>query len=112
MTASADVGEGEMKSDREIAQKFAKEFNEWVIDTADLHWTECNDDIMFEDTITAAAATAREEGRRDMRKQLKAKIDNRLSNHLVEMHPGWDDSIVGLNEAWDIVRAVFTELPQ
>jgi hypothetical protein len=53
----------EQMNDREIAQKFAKEFNEWVIDTADF-WTECNDDVIC------------------------------------------------LNETGDIVRAVFTELPQ
>jgi regulator of replication initiation timing len=43
------------------------------------------------------------------RKALKDRIDRRLDNYLCEMKEGYDDSIVGFNEAWDIVRAVFAE---
>lgn len=41
---------------------------------------------------------------------VKDKIDMRLNNRLCEMKPDYDDSIVGFNEAWDIVRNVFTEI--
>ncbi len=44
-----------------------------------------------------------------MIERLKNKIDSRLDDHLGEMKPNYDDSIVGFNEAWDIVRAVFKE---
>lgn len=41
--------------------------------------------------------------------RIRDRIAARLNNHLCEMKPGYDDSIVGFNEAWDIVRAVFDE---
>ncbi len=41
--------------------------------------------------------------------QLKDKIDCRLNDCLCEMKGGYDDSIVGFNEAWDIVRAILKE---
>ena len=44
------------------------------------------------------------------RKRLKDRIDLLLNNHLVEMREGYDDSIVGFNEAWDIVRSVFADM--
>lgn len=40
---------------------------------------------------------------------LKRRIDARLNDYLVEMRPGYDDSITGFNEAWDIVRKAFAE---
>lgn len=42
-------------------------------------------------------------------RQIKDKISTRLNNHLCEMKPDYDDSIVGFNEAWDIVRKTFEE---
>ncbi len=39
--------------------------------------------------------------------ELKEQIDARLNDHLCEMKEGYDDSIVGFNEAWDIVREIF-----
>ena len=41
--------------------------------------------------------------------RLKFGIDSRLNDQLIEMKPGWDDSITGFNTAWDIVREVFKE---
>src|SRR6185312_6128189 len=41
--------------------------------------------------------------------RLKQRLDARLNNHLCDMRGGYDDSIVGFNEAWDIVRAIFAE---
>ena len=41
---------------------------------------------------------------------LRGRISTRLNNHLCEMQEGYDDSIVGFNEAWDIVRAAFAEV--
>lgn len=40
---------------------------------------------------------------------LRDRIDNALNNHLCKMKEGYDDSIVGFNEAWDIVRKIFRE---
>ena len=40
-------------------------------------------------------------------KRVFDKISTRLNNVLCEMKPNYDDSIVGFNEAWDIMRAVF-----
>jgi len=41
---------------------------------------------------------------------VKSTADHRLNNVLCEMKKGYDDSIVGFNEAWDIVRNAFSEL--
>jgi len=40
---------------------------------------------------------------------LKARIDSRLDNYLCEMKSGYDDSITGFNECWDLVRKAFVE---
>lgn len=40
---------------------------------------------------------------------LKDRIATRLNDCLCEMKPGYDDSIVGFNEAWDIVRKTIDE---
>lgn len=49
------------------------------------------------------------EGWCDATARLRSTIDLRSNNHLCEMKPGYDDSIVGFNEAWDIARAVLAE---
>jgi hypothetical protein len=41
--------------------------------------------------------------------RIKARIDVRLNDCLCEMRPGYDDSITGFNEAWDIVRKILNE---
>jgi len=41
--------------------------------------------------------------------RLKEKINLRLNNRLCEIEQGLDDSVVGFNEAWNIVRAAFAE---
>jgi hypothetical protein len=41
--------------------------------------------------------------------RLKNSINIRLNDWLCEMKPGYDDSIVGFNEAWDIVRNAFKD---
>lgn len=41
--------------------------------------------------------------------RLKDKIDTQLNNCLCEMKEGYDDSITGFNEAWDIIRKIFDE---
>lgn len=40
---------------------------------------------------------------------VKGRIDARLNDYLCEMKPGYDDSIAGFNEAWDVMRDIFTE---
>lgn len=39
----------------------------------------------------------------------KDRLDTRLNNHLCEMKEGYDDSIVGFNEAWDVMRKTFQD---
>ena len=39
----------------------------------------------------------------------KARLAYRLNDHLCGMEEGYDDSIVGFNEAWDIMRKLFEE---
>ena len=56
----------------------------------------------FEDGYTRVVAGAPTELER-----LRGVISGRLEAHLVEMREGYDDSITGFNEAWDIVRKVF-----
>jgi hypothetical protein len=41
--------------------------------------------------------------------RMKDRLDLILNNHLCEMKPDYDDSIVGFNEAWDIMRKSFAE---
>jgi len=38
---------------------------------------------------------------------LKVELSDRLNNYLVEMKPGYDDSITGFNEAWDVMGKFF-----
>lgn len=40
---------------------------------------------------------------------LRHRINARLDSHLSEMKEGYDDSVTGFNEAWDVVRKVFDE---
>ena len=40
---------------------------------------------------------------------IKLRIDARLDHHLCEMQEGYDDSVAGFNEAWDVVRAIFAQ---
>ena len=51
------------------------------------------------------------DGRDAKAKHLKERIDTRLNNVLCEMKEGYDDSIVGFNEAWDEVRKIFADEP-
>lgn len=53
--------------------------------------------------LTAIRAEARAEERQEIRDALSL----RLNNYLVDMKEGYDDSIVGFNEAWDIVSKYF-----
>lgn len=41
--------------------------------------------------------------------RLKRRIDSRLNEYLCNMKEGYDDSITGFNEAWDIVRGIFRD---
>jgi hypothetical protein len=40
-------------------------------------------------------------------REIRSKLSDDLNNVLCEMKPGYDDSIVGFNEAWDVMRKVF-----
>lgn len=37
---------------------------------------------------------------------IESALSDALNAHLCEMKPGYDDSIVGFNEAWDVMRKV------
>jgi hypothetical protein len=41
--------------------------------------------------------------------RIKNRIDACLNDYLCEMRPGYDDSITGFNEAWDIVRLILRD---
>jgi hypothetical protein len=54
---------------------------------------------IIESVLAAAEAMGRE--------SLKVSLDFQLNEYLCAMEPGYDDSITGFNEAWDVMRAVF-----
>ena len=41
--------------------------------------------------------------------RVKNRLDTIFNNVLVDMKPGYDDSIEGFNKAWDIARDIFQE---
>lgn len=41
---------------------------------------------------------------------LKDRLDHRMNDHLCEMKEGYDDSITGFNEAWDVTRKFFADV--
>lgn len=49
------------------------------------------------------------EGWFQARKEAKRRIDFLLNEHLCCMEEGYDDSITGFNEAWDLVRKILSE---
>lgn len=49
------------------------------------------------------------DGWRTQLTRTKDNLDHRLNEALCEMKEGYDDSVVGFNEAWDIVRNYFKE---
>lgn len=53
------------------------------------------------------AALADDAPQVDPIRALKDRIDTCLNDYLCEMKPGYDDSIVGFNEAWGVVSKVF-----
>lgn len=57
--------------------------------------------------IVQAANAAPSE--RDILARLKWRIDYQLNDYLCGMKEGYDDSITGFNEAWDIVRQLLAE---
>lgn len=61
------------------------------------------------DLIELQAKTKAYEVERGMLAALKVRLDTRLNNVLCEMKPDYDDSIVGFNEAWDIMRKTFND---
>jgi len=71
--------------------------------------------VRHTDMVRAAAALIRSlslrvEAEKRERERLKDRIDLRMNDYLVEMREGYDDSITGFNEAWDIVRSVFADM--
>jgi hypothetical protein len=62
------------------------------------------------DVATLETARVYEECAAELRTALmafKSSVDSRLNDHLCEMKEGHDDSIVGFNEAWDVMRKFF-----
>lgn len=52
------------------------------------------------------------DGRDAKTNHLKDRIDTRLNDVLCEMKAGYDDSIVGFNEAWEEVRKICNKICQ
>jgi hypothetical protein len=46
---------------------------------------------------------------RERAADLRNRLDSRLNDHLCEMKGGYDDSIVGFNKAWDVMRKCFDD---
>jgi hypothetical protein len=44
------------------------------------------------------------------RATIRGRLDARLNDYLCEMKEGYDDSITGFNEAWDLARKLFDEI--
>jgi hypothetical protein len=57
----------------------------------------------------APAILPAEPGRLVDLERLKSRLATRLNAHLIDMKPDHDDSIVGFNEAWDIIRKALEE---
>lgn len=60
--------------------------------------------------IREAEAAGEARGRAMERERIKDALDFRLNDYLCEMREGYDDSIVGFNEAWDVVRKYFKSI--
>ena len=59
--------------------------------------------------IKMLAAHEFAEGWFQARKEFKRRVDFLLNEHLCCMKEGYDDSITGFNEAWDVVRKILSE---
>lgn len=46
---------------------------------------------------------------REWRSALKNRLYTRLNDYLCEMNEGYDDSVIGFNEAWDVMRKVLDD---
>jgi hypothetical protein len=64
------------------------------------------DDAALQQT-SPAATTERELS--PLLDQFKSDLDLRLDNMLCGIKEGYDDSIVGFNEAWDVMRKAFDD---
>jgi hypothetical protein len=79
---------------------------EWAVS----HATPNNPEVCFDYELVQTLLGLIKSGRAaEQRADLKARIDTRLNNYLCEMREGYDDSITGFNEAWDIVRKTFAD---
>jgi len=77
--------------------------NDWRKDAGDLR-------VHFARAIREAEAAGEARGRAMERERIKDALDFRLNDYLCEMREGYDDSIVGFNEAWDVVRKCFDSI--
>jgi len=57
--------------------------------------------------VETAAVLERLQKVEDAANHLRDRLNTHLNDYLCEMKPGYDDSIVGFNEAWDVMRKVF-----
>ena len=64
----------------------------------------------FREALREAEAAGEARGRVMERERIKDALDFRLNDYLCEMREGYDDSIVGFNEAWDVVRKYFKSI--
>ncbi len=78
-------------------------------------------DVISADTISAVCEKAAKSLRRLLEtppevltmaatiNHLKQRLDYRMNDYLCEMKEGYDDSITGFNEAWDLMRELFKD---
>lgn len=41
--------------------------------------------------------------------RIKRRLSDALNNYLCDMKEGYDDSIIGFNEAWDVIRPILDD---
>ena len=62
------------------------------------------------DQFAYVEAAAREEGRREEIVEYQRRFGIRINDLLCKTKPDCDDSIVGINQAWDVAGALFEEM--
>lgn len=76
------------------------------LSSAALQLSPRDDQIIAEHVRDSVALLLRH---REQLRALKPALDSRMNDYLCEMQEGYDDSIVGFNEAWDVMRKFFAE---
>ena len=87
-----------------------RRLGEWLANKLDDDDWKTAERLLNGASVEARSLSLRVEAEKRERERLKDRIDLRMNDYLVEMREGYDDSITGFNEAWDIVRSVFADM--